>query len=81
MRVEKDQKNIRGPSFYFMIILFCLLQRIRVTPDQAKSKSLLMEWKVPKNSVECPYTILFYGAFFCEVHNVNWYSILLFLLE
>lgn len=42
-------------------------QRIRVTPDQAKSKSLLMEWKVPKNSVECPYTIMFYGAFFCEV--------------
>ncbi|XP_003385734.1 PREDICTED: dual specificity mitogen-activated protein kinase kinase 6-like [Amphimedon queenslandica] len=42
------------------------VKRIRVTPDQAKSKSLLMEWKVPKNSVECPYTILFYGAFFCE---------------
>jgi serine/threonine protein kinase len=42
------------------------VKRIRVTPEQAKSKSLKMEWNVPKESVECPYTILFYGAFFID---------------
>ena len=46
---------------------FTPLQRIRATPDQAENKRLLMDYNVALRSVDCPYTIMFYGALFREV--------------
>lgn len=42
-------------------------QRIRATPDQAENKRLLMDYNVAMRSVDCPFTIMFYGALFREV--------------
>jgi serine/threonine protein kinase len=42
------------------------VKRIRATPDQAENKRLLMDYNVAMRSVDCPYTIMFYGALFRE---------------
>ncbi|XP_003384504.1 PREDICTED: dual specificity mitogen-activated protein kinase kinase 6-like [Amphimedon queenslandica] len=42
------------------------VKRIRATPDQAENKRLLMDYNVAMRSIDCPFTITFYGALFRE---------------
>lgn len=42
------------------------VKRIRVTMNQTENKRLLMDYNVSMRSLDCPYTITFYGALFRE---------------
>ena len=43
------------------------LQRIRATVDSVDRKQLLMDLNINMRSLDCPYTVTFYGALFREV--------------
>ena len=52
-----------------MELMACVwsIQRIRATVDTVERKQLLMDLNVSK-TLDCPYTIKFYGALFREVY-------------
>lgn len=64
-----QRSTFHSIQFPVQVCLFSFtpLQRIRATPDQAENKRLLMDYNVALRSVDCPYTIMFYGALFREV--------------
>ena len=45
------------------------MQRIRATVDSGEKKRLLMEHNISMKSMDCPYTITFYGALFGDVRK------------
>ena len=51
----------------FLLVL-SLLKRIRATIDPNERKRLLMDVNVAMKSLDCPYTVTFYGTLFHEVN-------------
>lgn len=47
-----------------------LLQRIRATVNSQEQKRLLMDLDINMRTVDCFYTVTFYGALFREVGSV-----------
>lgn len=45
----------------------CVLQRIRATVNSQEQKRLLMDLDISMRTVDCPFTVTFYGALFREV--------------
>lgn len=65
-----------SPSFHIRVRVLCLptpaelhpsLQRIRATVNSQEQKRLLMDLDVNMRTVDCFYTVTFYGALFREV--------------
>uniref|UniRef100_A0A8C3NBS9 mitogen-activated protein kinase kinase n=1 Tax=Geospiza parvula TaxID=87175 RepID=A0A8C3NBS9_GEOPR len=44
----------------------CVLQRIRATVNSQEQKRLLMDLDISMRTVDCPFTVTFYGALFRE---------------
>ena len=44
-----------------------LPQRIRATVDSVERRRLLMDLSINMRSLDCPYTVTYYGALFREV--------------
>lgn len=45
----------------------CVFQRIRATVNSQEQKRLLMDLDISMRTVDCPFTVTFYGALFREV--------------
>lgn len=56
------------------------MQRIRATVNTLEQKRLLMDLDICMRTVDCFYTVTFYGALFREVSHCSAFtSVLLFL--
>lgn len=59
--------------FLRVVTICCLtcvsLQRIRATVNSQEQKRLLMDLDVSMRTVDCPFTVTFYGALFREVSD------------
>lgn len=49
--------------------LLFVFQRIRATVNSQEQKRLLMDLDISMRTVDCPFTVTFYGALFREVRH------------